>query len=333
MESILKTQLFLFVLAAVLALASSFQSGSRHSISGILTSNTIKAHDNSRNVQQKVSIINTHGNSSRESHQLYANKSPDVEPIQTNLFAAFQNPVTLSAIAFFYWYLLVFGAAAASNGLPLPDFIPMIPGWPPSDQDLVPVIEDSVHFFYISDALNAFSGDSASVAEQLPQLRLAFFNFAEAWVFAFLPILLSDEKRLPVPVVLGVWLGALGLTNAFLAPYLALRQVFMKDGDGSGKKSIESNALNVGFGAIITLVVGFASFQTILTTATAPSEWIDFLNLVKTDRTYLAFAVDLFLFSCFQKVLLDDLKSQNPSSDERDLDGIPFIGLLLWLFK
>ncbi len=264
---------------------------------------------------------------------------PLTDDSRTNIL---QNPFTLSAIACFYWYLLVFGAAAATNGLPVPSFIPMVPGWPPSDAELVPVIEDSIHFFYISDALNAFSGADSSgsaVSEQLPQLRLAFFNFAEAWVFSFLPLLLADKKRLPLPVVLGTWSMALLLTNAFLAPYLAFRQFFANDikddyDEINEDKSIHSKVLNVLMGGTSSLVVGYAAIQTMLTTASAPTEWLDFFDLVKNDRTYLAFAIDLTLFNCFQSMLLNELKLQRGEENQvDDKSDIPFIGLLAWLFK
>lgn len=141
----------------------------------------------------------------------------------------------------------MFGAAAEANGLPVPSFVPMAPGWPASDQDLVPVIEDSVHFFYISDFLNSFSPDLQSTDSSPPQLRLAFFNFAEAWVFAFLPLLLADNKRLPMPIVIFTWFGALGLTNAFLAPYFTAWQLFMHDSDGGqDENSVWCNCLISG---------------------------------------------------------------------------------------
>lgn len=236
----------------------------------------------------------------------------------------------------------VFGAAAEANGLPVPSFIPLVPSWPPTDQDLAPVIEDSLHFFYISDILNYFSGDPSTststvavdgvVPTELPALRLAFFNLAEAWVFAFLPLLLADKKRLPLPVVLGTWFGALGLTNAFLAPYLAFRQLFQQneqDGDlDETDKSNDNKILKVGFGSIASLVVGYAFFETALTTFTSPGEWGTFFNLVQTDRSYLAFAVDLILFSFFQSFLLEEV-SNSADSDEKT----PFIGLMKWLFR
>jgi antibiotic biosynthesis monooxygenase (ABM) superfamily enzyme len=55
----------------------------------------------------------------------------------------------------------------------------------------------------------------------LPVLRVSLFNFAESWIFALLPPLLADRRRPSPSVVIVIWLFALGLTNAFLAPYMA----------------------------------------------------------------------------------------------------------------
>ncbi len=303
---------------------------------------------------------------------LFSSADDDDESYDKNTTkVSFVSPVIFGSIAFLYWYLLgkqnlqmntthvylslclfmfiisliddyvlfpniVFGAAADANGLPVPAFIPMIPGWPPSDQDLVPVIEDSIHFFYISDILNSMSGDQANELEQnLPQLRLAFFNFAEAWVFAFLPLLLADKNRLPLPVVLGTWFGALGLTNAFLTPYLTARQlslIFRGDDDSidttTDIQQSGNKALKLLIGLIASLVVGYAGYETIVTTMATPSEWNEFLSLVKNDRTYLAFAVDLVLFGFIQSFLLERITGSNHASDK-----IPFVGLISWLLR
>jgi hypothetical protein len=102
------------------------------------------------------------------------------------------------AISFFYWYVLVLGAAVNANGLPIPDFIPMVPGWPVSESDLAPVLEDSFHFFYISKLLH--NPDAPFVSPP----RLAVFNLVEAWIFAMLPVLWKDERR-RLPRVRSSW--------------------------------------------------------------------------------------------------------------------------------
>ena len=55
----------------------------------------------------------------------------------------------------------------------------------------------------------------------MPVLRVSLFNFAESWIFALLPPLLADRRRPSPSVVIVIWLLALGLTHAFLAPYMA----------------------------------------------------------------------------------------------------------------
>jgi len=51
-------------------------------------------------------------------------------------------------------------------------------------------------------------------------------------------------------------------------------------------------------------------------------------NLVKADRTYSAFAVDLVLFSVFQPIILKRVRD-----GERDVvDFVPWVGLGAWLF-
>ena len=240
--------------------------------------------------------------------------------------------VSFGTIAFAYWYLLVFGAAAASAGLPVPDFIPLVPGWPPSDADLAPALEDSAHFFYIKDILE---GKDASV----PPVRLAVFNFAEAWIFAFLPALLADAKQLPLPAVLFAWTGGLGLTNAFLAPYLFLREAFALGGDGdvddnaSSTKGGRNALLSVAVGGIATAVATYAGYDCL--TASTVSDWGDFLQLARDDRTYLAFLVDLVLFSASQSFLLRRVHNQQKDDGDETMPPIysmPFAGLMAWLF-
>ena len=241
---------------------------------------------------------------------------------------------SFATIASAYWYLLVFGAAVASAGLPVPDFIPLVPGWPPSDADLAPALEDSAHFFYIKDILE---GKDVNV----PPVRLVVFNFAEAWIFAFLPALLADAKRLPLPAVLLAWTGGLGLTNAFLAPYLFLREAFALGGDGdvddddnaSSTKGGRNALLSVAVGGIATAVVTYAGYDCL--TASTASDWGDFVQLARDDRTYLAFLVDLVLFSASQLFLLRRVYNQHNDDGDETMPAIynmPFVGLMAWLF-
>lgn len=256
---------------------------------------------------------------------------------EASLFVA----VVFFAVAALYWYMLVFAAALASAGFPVPSFISLTPGWPPSDLDLAPAVEDSIHFFYLSDLLETLGSvsddglaETAQASITQPTVRFAVFNLAEAWIFAMLPALLADKRRLPLPVVIATWLGALGLTNAFLTPYLAFRELFASnlfgtertdDFDGVGGRNA---VLSPAFGAISLSVVGFATMSAF---GASPEQWADFGELAVSDRTYTAFCVDLVLFSVIQPFLLR-CATAGYQKETPAVYNIPFIGLLAWLF-
>ena len=234
-----------------------------------------------------------------------------------------------------YWYLLVFGAAAAASGLPVPDWLPLVPGWPPSDADLAPVLVDSENFFYLPAVLENLGLSDTPAATDLPVLRLSLFNFAEAWAFALLPVLLADKKRLPAPVVLFVWLGALALTNAFLAPYLAAREVFalrdeeladVSEPPTTGAAAVAARAGGVAVGTVAAAVSSFAIGNALLN---GLGEVDEFAALCGSDRTYLAFLVDLSLFSVFQAWLMRDVPCERMG--EPALRKVPFWGVVAWL--
>ena len=236
--------------------------------------------------------------------------------------------VLFTSIGILYWYLMVFAAAAAANGLPVPDFIPLVPGWPPSDADLQPVIEDSYHFFYLSELLQNVDAPYVSPP------RLAVFNVVEAWIFGLLPLLWRDPKRLPRPLLLLGWsILGINLTNAFLAPYLAASELVVPsaesmttDNAAPGKNPVVSAI----FGAIVTAVVANALYQSIVV-ATA-SDWNEFWTLAQRDRTYLAFCVDPILLAIFQPLIFSRIRN-NEDEEERNkvLDYVPIVGLIAWL--
>jgi hypothetical protein len=245
--------------------------------------------------------------------------------------------LTFAAIGAAYWYLLVLGAAAASVGLPVPDWLPLVPGWPPTEADLAPVYEDSANFFYLPNLL-AQLGLGPPAADDLPVLRLSLFNLAEAWVFAFLPMMLADRRGSSPLVVVPVWLFALGLTNAFVAPYMALRAfsgdagVAAEDGADDAERGIgvRDAAARAGgwlMGGSAALVGAYAVVNAVLN---GGDEIDEFLRLCSMDRTYAAFVVDLSLFTLFQAVLMQAVPSErmaNPS-----VRYAPFVGIIAWLF-
>jgi len=224
-----------------------------------------------------------------------------------------------ASIGIAYWYLLVLGAFFQANGFPVPEFLPLTPGWPVSDQDLAPVLEDSYHFFYLSDLLQ--NPDAPSVAPP----RLAVFNLVEAWIFAMLPLLWRDtSRRLPKPILLVSWLAlGINLTNAFLAPYLALTE-WRRNKNAATIVATKNPSVSWLFALVASLVVGHALTESLF--VATPQEWSDFLTLAQTDRSYLAFCIDPILFALFQPLMLARVKPK-----QEPIDAIPFVGLIVWL--
>ena len=254
------------------------------------------------------------------------------------------NVSLFGIVAIMYWYWMVLGGAAYANSMPfLPptDIIPLDrPGWPVSSEDLAPALEDSYHFFYLSELLN--NEDAPYVIAP----RLAIFNFVEAWIFAMLPALWADTKRrLSRPILLGSWLLlGINLTNAFLAPYLLITEFRSSSSTATTTSDLSSPITNVEqvktnknmiasylFGSIAIAVATYAAIQSL--TATSSQDWIEFWNLVRTDRTYFAFCLDPCLFALFQPLILGRTRESQHNQAQPALDYVPFVGLILWLFE
>jgi len=222
-------------------------------------------------------------------------------------------------VSIFYWYLMVLGAAAKVNGLPVPDFIPMVPGWPATEADFQDVLDDSYNFFYLSELLH--NDDAPYVSPP----RLSVFNFVEAWVFAYLPALWKDPKRLPRAALLGSWaILGINLTNAFLAPYLAVTELSVPS---NGKVVPKNLAFSIAFGAMASLVVAYAVFQSSF--VATRSDWKEFFELAASNRTYLAFCLDPVFLAAFQPLVLARVNG----GESKPLDYVPFVGLVAWLFS
>ena len=278
-------------------------------------------------------FLTVHSSSSSSS-----NSSPPPSPSPLSLL-----PLPLlfyGTISVVYWYWMILGAWAASQGWPgIPEWLPLHPGFPPSDVDLQPVLDDAPHFFYLSELLGNED------APYVQPVRLAVFNLAEAWIWTFLPLLWTDPQRVRPFWILPVLWAILGinLTNAFLAPYLCWTELF-QDSSGNNNDDDERNndsSLSAvislppwwgrGMGVVAMGVVAYALVQ--LTTVATVHDWNEFGNLVQTDRTYLAFAIDLCLFSLFQPLVLGRLR-RGQSADGGGtllLDAIPLVGLLAWV--
>ena len=90
--------------------------------------------------------------------------------------------------------------------------------------------------------------------------------------------------------------------------------------EARGKNQISSYI----FGGISSVVVAYAIGQCL---GAEPQAWSDFRDLVLSDRTYLAFCVDLPLFAVFQPIILSRIKNEQLTI----VDYIPVVGLLSWI--
>jgi hypothetical protein len=260
-----------------------------------------------------------------------SNKESDSRGSTTTTTTNWTHFGLFAGISILYWYLLVFGAAAKVNGLPVPDFIPMdTPGWPATQDDFQPLLDDSYHFLYLSEL---FQNNDAPYV--IPP-RLSVFNIVEAWIVAVLPVLWKDPKRLPRPVLLASWLLlGINLTNAFLAPYLAITELRTASSSSSSSSlsTSKNRVFSSVFGGIAAAVAGYAVFQSVVVATGA--DWTAFGELAATDRSYFAFCVDPILLAILQPFLLARVTTNASSSSSsllKPLDYVPFVGLIAWLF-
>ena len=135
--------------------------------------------------------------------------------------------------------------------------------------------------------------------------------------------------------------GWVGTDECLLGPVFFFREAFALGGDGdvdvydnaSSTKGGRNALLSTAVGGIATAVVTYAGYDCL--TASTASDWGDFVQLARDDRTYLAFLVDLVLFSASQSFLLRRIFSQQNDDDDETMPPIynmPFVGLMAWLF-
>lgn len=228
--------------------------------------------------------------------------------------------VMLWVVSAAYIYLLLLS--------PPGQFVPGEPAWAIQPETLQEVLDESTNFFFILPILNAV-GITFTKAPIVHPLTEALFNFAEAWIFMFLPLLLADRRGRDLPQV-AIWGMAMFLTNAFLGPYMALRA--MAPLPQAQEENSQKGWLARGFGWV-GLIVGAIALMCFLI---GRSEFGDLTERVQyfgehlmTSRVTLAFCVDLVLFALFQAVLLGALEPSG--SKTRWLRFIPFWGLAIWL--
>ena len=204
--------------------------------------------------------------------------------------------------------------------------MPGEPVWAIQSETWQEVLNESLNFFFILPLANML-GIHYLEAPLVHPVDQAFFNFAIAWIFIFLPLLLADVRSQKLPKV-PIWSMALFLTNAFMIPYMAMRAAMPSPAEvPSPSKGLLARA----FGWIGLLVSGMALF------------WFGFIGpefgtvaerlqyfgtQLTTNRVSVAFCVDLVFFTLFQIVLLGAVE---PNPQKRWLRFIPFWGLVTWL--
>lgn len=205
--------------------------------------------------------------------------------------------------------------------------LPGEPVWAIQPETLQEIWNESINFFFILPILNAVGINFIQAAIAHPWLE-ALFNFAEAWMFMFLPLLLADPRGRRLPKLL-IWSLAMFLTNTFLIPYMALRlvtpQVQAEDEITKGliARVFGWTGLIVGSIALIWSVFGRPEFGDF----TEKAQYL--VQDLMSNRVTIAFCVDLVLFALFQAILLGTIEPRG--SGKRWLRFIPFWGLAAWL--
>lgn len=113
--------------------------------------------------------------------------------------------ILLWVLALIYIYVLLLS--------PSGQLLPGEPVWAIKPETIQEILNESINFFFILPILNllGFHYIQAPVVHPWQQ---ALFNFAEAWMFMFLPVMLADQKAHGLPKVL-IWSLTMFLTNTF----------------------------------------------------------------------------------------------------------------------
>eukprot|EP00854_Cymbomonas_tetramitiformis_P003705 gene3705-4645_t len=238
----------------------------------------------------------------------------------------------LWGLAAAYWYILLLS--------PPNNPVPGEPGWAIRPETLQEVIDESTNFFFILPGLNTL-GINLMTAPVCHPTSEGFFNFAEAFIFMFLPLLLEDKGDRDLPT-LKFWVGEMFLTNAILTPYMALRQSNREaelpeaaSSQPPEDEKREKSSLARGFG-ITGLGVGLLSIWWYIAARpefgglTERNEY--FAQLLTTDRVTIAFLVDILMFSGWQFVLMKSAKDWGDDVPlPKSMKFVPFWGLAAWL--
>ena len=102
---------------------------------------------------------------------------------------------------------------------PPQQLLPGEPIWAVEPETLKEIVNESINFFFILPLLNAVGIESMQAPIVHPWIE-SLFNFAEGWIFMFLPLLLLDSKGRELPKII-IWSLAMFLTNTLLLHYMA----------------------------------------------------------------------------------------------------------------
>ena len=79
--------------------------------------------------------------------------------------------------------------------------LPGEPAWAVAPETLAEVVAESTDFFFVLPALNKFGIDVLGPAPAVHPVTLGVFNFAEAFIFMLLPLMLMTRKGRDLPTV------------------------------------------------------------------------------------------------------------------------------------
>ena len=224
------------------------------------------------------------------------------------------------------WILVVLYVAILLLSPP-EQLLPKEPIWAVKSETISEIAKESLNFFFVLPILSFLTAPFLTIpAPVVHPASEAFFNFAEAWILMFLPLMLLDHKGQNLPRV-ALWSAAMFLTNVFLIPYMAHRlgQPVSSEAPKKGRlaRAFGLIGLLVGTGAIAWFCFARPEFGGLA------ERWNYFVRKVGSDRVTIAFCVDLALFWLFQFWLMGSvIENQN---QQRFLRFIPFWGLAIWL--
>lgn len=229
-----------------------------------------------------------------------------------------------------YWYVLLLS--------PSDNPVPGDPAYAIKPETLQEVIASSTDFFFVLPILNKFGVNVLGAAPSVHPVSLGVFNFAEAFIFMLLPLMLMDKRGRDLPTT-KMWSVGMFLTNAILLPYMAIRAATpVKDwdpavninGEGSsesrlGRKGLMSKAFGLTGLGVGALSIYWALFED--PSAGGLAERAEYFNmLMHTSRVSVAFVVDIALVCVWQAYFMRKL-----DKDSGALAYIPYWGLCVWL--